>query len=76
MIESGHPDKCRRIVFRQEEDTSFKIGQDWTALVVEVIEVHHHEESIGNESYELINVDMEGEFEHRCGPPFRKTSEK
>ena len=34
MRESRHPDKCERIVCLQEEDTSVKIDQDWTELVV------------------------------------------
>ena len=57
--ESVHPDKCGCIVCIQEEYTSIKIGQDWNAFAVEVSEGHYREESIDNESYELINVDME-----------------
>ena len=41
--DSRHPTKCGRIVCLQEEDTSVKIGQDWTALVVEVSEGYYHE---------------------------------
>ena len=59
-IESGHPDKCGFIFCLQEEDSSINIGKDFTALAVEVSEGRHHEEIIDNESYELINVDMEG----------------
>ena len=73
--ESGHPAKCGRIVCIQEEDPSANIGQDWNALAVEVSEGHHHEESIDNESYELVNFDMEGGLVRGCGSKVRKTSE-
>ena len=51
MQESGNPDKSRRIVCLQEEYPSANIGQDWTALAVEVSEGHHHKEGIDNERY-------------------------
>ena len=46
--ESRHPVKCRHIVCLQEEDKSTNIGQDWTALAVEVSEGHNHGENIDN----------------------------
>ena len=70
-----HPEKCKSIVSIYEEDLSVNIGQDWTALAVEVSEVHHHEESIDNESYEIVNVYMEVGLVWGCGSPVRKTSE-
>ena len=42
---------------------------------MEVSEGHCNEEIIDNESYELVNVDMEGGFVWGCGPPFGLTSE-
>ena len=42
---------------------------------MEVSEGHHHEESIDNESYGLVNVNMEGGLVLGCGLPVRKTSE-
>ena len=56
------------------EGPSIRIGQDLIALVVEVSEGHHHEESIDNESYEIVNFDMEGGLQRGCGLPFRNTS--
>ena len=44
-------------------------------MEVEVSEGHHHEESIDNESYELVNFDMEGGLVRGCGSKVRKTSE-
>ena len=75
MREYGHPTKCGCIFFLQEEDLSVKIGQYWTALVVEISEEHHHKEIIDNEIYELMNVDMEGRFVRGYGSPVRKTSD-
>ena len=74
-IESGHPDKCGRIVCLQGEDPSVKIGQDWTTLAMEVSGRQHNEENIDTESYELVNVDMEGGIVPGCGSPARNTSE-
>ena len=72
--ESKHTDKCGRIVCLQEEDPSVKIGQDCTALEVEVSEGYHHEESIDNERYDLVNVDMESGLVRGYGPSVVKTS--
>ena len=44
-------------------------------MAVEVSEGHHHKESVDIESYELVNVDMEGGIVRGCGSTFRKTSE-
>ena len=75
MKESGHPDKCGRILCLQEEDPSIKIGQDWTSLAAEVSEGNYHGEIIDNERYELVNVDTEVGLVQGCGRPFKKTSE-
>ena len=71
--ETGHPDKIGCIVCLQEEDPYVNIWQDWTALEVEVREGYHHEEVIYNESYELVNVDIEGGLIEGYGSPFGKT---
>ena len=42
---------------------------------MEVSEGHHHEESIYNERYELVNVDMEGGIIRGHGPLFGKIYE-
>ena len=73
--ESGNPDKCGHIVCLQEEDPSVKIKQDWTSLELEVSDGHSHEESIDNERYELVNVDMEGGIVRGCVSIFRKIFE-
>ena len=73
--ESVHPAKCGNIVCLQEEDPSVKIGKDWTALAVEVSEGHHHKKSIDNESYEIVNVDMEGGIFRGCVSQLGKISE-
>ena len=73
--ESGYSAKCGRILCLQKEEPSFKNVQDWTALAVEVSEGHCNEEIVDNESYEIVNVDMEGGFVWGCGPPFGLTSE-
>ena len=44
-------------------------------MVVEISEGDHHEEIIDNESYEIVNVDIEGGLVWGCGSPFRKTPE-
>ena len=69
-----HPEKCKSIVSIYEEDLSVNIGQDWTALAVEVSEGHHCKESMNNEGYEIVNIDMEGGLFRECGSPVWKTS--
>ena len=44
-------------------------------MAVKVSEGHHHEESIDNKRYELVNIDTKGRLFRLCGSPFRNTSE-
>ena len=43
--------------------------------MLEVSEGHDHKEGIDDESYELLNVDMEDGIVRGCGSLFRKTAE-
>ena len=54
------------------------ICQDWVGLDFlggGISEVHHHEESIDNDSYEIMNADMEGGLVQGCVLSVRKTYE-
>ena len=56
--EVRHPAQGGGIVGFQEEYPSILVGDEGMSVIVVVFEGEHHEESIDNDSYELVDVDV------------------